>query len=439
MNNDGKQYQAYGGARRVTIIAVTIILIAVVAVSLMLSGVLDYQSDPSVLASTCTLTCDTGAVEIREAGSDDWDDVEDGAVLQAGTRIRTTAISEALLTFFNGSTFKLEPNTDILIEQLECDENRHTVIVIRQWIGTTWSRVVEMVDPGSRYEIRTPSAAALVRGTYFMVKVDETGSTTVKVIEGEVIVTGLVEDTKESEDEAYDEEHEILVPAGYRVIITRGSPLPPSEKIPVDSSHSDIQPEESAFDPSTPTPAPSPTIPYLDKPAVITAPTPVYTCSAYITFSEHLSTCSTYTTFSEHPGEFALVEVHRNIGEETVQHGETLNINYQLQYMGPIGPILARPIVFIADSDSQLIRTWSMTKEGVMKPNRESTEPYPIGKGSTFSLNIFWDLTDSSGQYLPADEYVIQATIETPYADESNRFHLLDCTTPNYINVIIQE
>ena len=413
MDNNGKQDQVYGGARRLSIIAVTIILIAVVAASIMLSGVLDYRSDPSALAASCTLTYDSGTVEVQDAGSDDWNIVESGAILQAGTRIRTTATSEALITFFNGSTLKLEPNTDILIEQLEYDENNHSVIVIRQWIGTTWSRVVELVGPDSRYEIRTPSASALVRGTYFMVMVDEEGKTTVKVIEGDVIVTWLEEDTEEPENIAYDWEHGILVPAGYQVTITPGLPL----------SQSSIIPMESDDDTGTPVPNPSPTTP--DEQAAMPTRTPVATCEAYITYSEH-------------PGEYALVEAHRNLTEVAVQHGDILYINFQLHYIGPMGPILARPVVTITDSDSQLIRTYSMTLAGVLVFDCESVEPFPVVKGSTFVFNILWDLTDSALKYLPAGEYTIRASLETPDTEESNLYYMLDCTTPNTINVVIQ-
>jgi hypothetical protein len=103
-----------------------------------------------------------------------------------------------------------------------------------------------------------------------------------------------------------------------------------------------------------------------------------------------------------------------------------------------MGPILARPVVTITDSDSQLIRTFSMTIEGVLVFDRESVELYPVVKGSMFVFNILWDLTDNALRYLPEGEYTIQATLETPDTEEPDLFYMLDCTTPNTINVVIQ-
>jgi len=80
---------------------------------------------------------------------------------------------------------------------------------------------VKKMDPGSRYEIQTPSAYALVRGTLFEADVDDTGSTTVRTIEGMVSVVAVQE--------------EVYVPAGHEVSVEPGAapadlrPVAPSE------------------------------------------------------------------------------------------------------------------------------------------------------------------------------------------------------------------
>jgi len=422
---EGQQGQAKRGLRAFTRIVVLAMVVAA-AGSIALAGVLAVQSNPSALASTCTITIDAGDVEVLATGSDTWDPIESGSILRTGTRVRTTATSVALLTFFSGSTLKLEPNTDVLVEQMEFAENGLAVIAVRQWIGTTWSRVVEMTNPGSRYEIRTPSAIGLVRGTYFMVRVDEAGVTTINVIEGEVTVTGQVEDTQAPEDRAYEEEREVPVPAGYQVNVPpESAPSLPVEMPADDSRHvvgagadsgRDTRP---ASDFSSPAPSPF-------GPPTIATPTPAPTCSAY-------------AVYQGHPGENALVEVYGETGNATALLGGTVSIDYELQYMGPLGPILARPIVLITGPESRIVRTWTMADDGSLNPNRDSIEPYPISNGRRFSLHIRWDLTDDLGQGVPAGAYEIQVTIETPHADGSGRFHILDSATPNRSSVVVQE
>jgi len=133
--------------------------------------------------------------------------------LYAGTRVKTSPDSTALLTFFDGSTLTLEPGAELEIQQLQSDDDKAVTIVLKQWMGRTWSQVVKMVDKGSRYEIETPTAIALVRGTKFLLDVDEEGKTREETTEGLVSVVALGE--------------EVLVPAGQMTFVEPG--VTPSE------------------------------------------------------------------------------------------------------------------------------------------------------------------------------------------------------------------
>ena len=177
-------------ARKVAI-PVALALVLIIGASF---GALNILSPSPALASQCTVSILSGGVEVRETGADNWEQGVDGMILAAGMRIKTAPDSNALLTFFEGSTIKLEPGTDVEIQQLEYTEGQSTTIVLKQWFGRTWSRVTKMVDPGSHYQIDTPSAMAVVRGTQFMTEVDEAGSTTVETIEGLVSVTAQNEE-----------------------------------------------------------------------------------------------------------------------------------------------------------------------------------------------------------------------------------------------------
>jgi len=177
------------------------------------------SSSSSALVPDCMLSIVTGSVEIQSAEATIWQEGINGIALEDGTRVKTAPQSTAVLAFFEGSTIELEANTEIEIERVEYVEEGYTVIILKQWLGRTWSRVVELTHPGSRYEIQTPSTCAMVRGTSFLTTVDDTGATQVQVAEGLVTVAAQAE--------------EASVPAGYQVNVDFGSA--PSEPTAIES------------------------------------------------------------------------------------------------------------------------------------------------------------------------------------------------------------
>jgi hypothetical protein len=128
--------------------------------------------------------------------------------LDTGTTVITSADGGALLTFFEGSELQLEPNTTVEITQVSEAENHAIAITLTQLAGDTWSHVTKMIDQYSKYEIHTPSAVALVRGTRFMTHVDASGQTKVETSEGLVSVAGDGE--------------EVYVPVGKKTIVKPG-------------------------------------------------------------------------------------------------------------------------------------------------------------------------------------------------------------------------
>lgn len=176
----------------------------------------------SELASHCTLTL-AGDVQVQFQGSSDWEPAANGMTLDVGSRVRTGAGSKALITFFDGISIALEPGTEITVERLESKTKDQSVnIVIQQVLGETISRVTKLVDSGSSYEIKTPAAVAVVRGTRFITTVDDKG-TKVQTIEGLVCVRGQGK-------EAY-------VSAGQQTIVETGA----APSAPVNVSSPDFQ------------------------------------------------------------------------------------------------------------------------------------------------------------------------------------------------------
>ncbi|MBM3156043.1 MAG: hypothetical protein FJ004_02005 [Chloroflexi bacterium] len=212
MERAGEAVLRVFSGRNMILIPVTLLVLLALGGSLLIAAVLTSPSPQSAQSSRCTLSILSGDVEIQRADSDIWEKAGDRVVLEAGSLVRTKDESHALLTFFEGSSIKLEPDTNIEIKQVKSVEGGGSEIILKQWLGKTWSRVVKRVTPGSRYEIETPSVNALVRGTLFETVVDETAATTIKTTEGTVSVTALDE--------------EVYVSAGQEVKVEPGTAPP---------------------------------------------------------------------------------------------------------------------------------------------------------------------------------------------------------------------
>lgn len=112
----------------------------------------------------------------------------DGETLAPGDRVRTDANGRGFLTFADGSTLAIEQNAEVTV--LDATEHADGSFVIRleQTVGRTWASIQRFANPNSRFEIRTPTTTASVRGTAFETIVEASGRTTVRSTEGEIVV-----------------------------------------------------------------------------------------------------------------------------------------------------------------------------------------------------------------------------------------------------------
>ncbi|HEU5316889.1 MAG TPA: FecR family protein [Chloroflexota bacterium] len=92
-----------------------------------------------------------------------------------GDRLITGPDSNAVLTFFEGSTFTLTPNTDIVVERLQGDAESRD-FSLRLNVGTIWARVASLVSPAARFEVKASNAVAVVRGSQIGARVLADGS-----------------------------------------------------------------------------------------------------------------------------------------------------------------------------------------------------------------------------------------------------------------------
>jgi len=152
-----------------------------------------------------------GEVFMMKVGTDDWVAAEAEMELEVGDAMKTGNSSGADITFFDGCTIELEAETEIKILSLDivCSTGV-TTITLEQMIGTTISRVTQILDPASSYEVETSSGVAGVRGSTMIVRVIEDGTTFVTNEEGTVYARAQGE--------------EVQVPVGQTYIINPGQP-----------------------------------------------------------------------------------------------------------------------------------------------------------------------------------------------------------------------
>jgi hypothetical protein len=152
-------------------------------------GVVSMFGSARALGAATTITIISGDIQVRH-GAGSFAPANDGDVLAPGDTVRTGDGARAVLTYFEGSTVSLEPNTDLAIEDASTLTDGSTIIVMQQNLGRTWHVVTKLVTGGSKYEVKTPASTASVRGTTFTVDValeDALPVATVTTTEGTVV------------------------------------------------------------------------------------------------------------------------------------------------------------------------------------------------------------------------------------------------------------
>ncbi|HEX6531423.1 MAG TPA: FecR domain-containing protein [Nitrospira sp.] len=84
-----------------------------------------------------------------------------GMTVAVGTRVQTGKKSTALITFVDGSTLTVQPESDVTIKQADIGKQRSRVTVGVN-VGTVWARVVKLVDPESSFSLQSNTATATV-------------------------------------------------------------------------------------------------------------------------------------------------------------------------------------------------------------------------------------------------------------------------------------
>jgi hypothetical protein len=144
---------------------------------------------PSVAATLAILNTDITAAK----GAADFAPALDGDLLATGDFVKSSTAGRAVLTFFDGSILTVDTGSVVKVTTLNHLDSGGIQLVIEQTLGRSWASVSKLKTPDSKFEIRTPTSIAAVRGTSFETNVtqaaDGTTSVTYTADEGELLVT----------------------------------------------------------------------------------------------------------------------------------------------------------------------------------------------------------------------------------------------------------
>ncbi|MGC9317638.1 MAG: FecR family protein [Armatimonadota bacterium] len=164
----------------------SVVLLIGVLVVFMFLGILMVQS-LVVVQRIASVSDVVGDVYVRARGNAEFQPLGATEHVLAGSAVKTGVDSTVTLNWVDGSRIRLGPKTSIKVRK--CSLNTSTkkaTSLFELDAGHIWARVLTMLRSESKFEIRTPTATAGVRGTVFYVGVGETGETTLAVYEGAV-------------------------------------------------------------------------------------------------------------------------------------------------------------------------------------------------------------------------------------------------------------
>lgn len=145
--------------------------------------------NPEVVAEKieAQLIIESGDVQVK-SGEGSWKSAENGMTLHKSDSIKTGDNSSASIILFQTSVVRLDSNTEITLEELIREEK--TSVTIQQESGRTWN-AVNKISGIDNYDVQTPTTVASVRGTGFVVIVQENGSTYYGVSHGLLNISSI--------------------------------------------------------------------------------------------------------------------------------------------------------------------------------------------------------------------------------------------------------
>jgi hypothetical protein len=150
-----------------------------------------YSSSFAGKARVATLSNVKGSVTIKKAGTTDWIPAADRMELREGDELKTEAGASAIVRMDDGTMSKIGPLAKMSMGQLTSIGNNNATL-LNVSIGKSWNRVQKLTKD-TAFSVKTPTAVAGVRGTFFSAEVEKTTDSTFDVYDGSVQVAGTAD------------------------------------------------------------------------------------------------------------------------------------------------------------------------------------------------------------------------------------------------------
>ena len=111
-----------------------------------------------------------GMVEVK-TGDGQWTLAQPEQTLKSGQQLRTGALSNVTLAFYDGSRMRLGAEAEIALDMLDARTSGARVVHLTQVSGESQHEVAKSDDPGSQYNVKTPAGSGSATGTKFTVMV----------------------------------------------------------------------------------------------------------------------------------------------------------------------------------------------------------------------------------------------------------------------------
>lgn len=149
----------------------------------------ELPTETKVRANKAVITYLSGQVQVKKKAESAWTAAQPNMILHEKDQIKVMAKSRAEIILDNQSVVRLAENsllTIAKIEEIPAAQKHSTNLYLS--LGKLWTKATKFFNPGSRYDVRTPTAIAGVQGTTYQVILAEKLVTKVKVYKGVVNV-----------------------------------------------------------------------------------------------------------------------------------------------------------------------------------------------------------------------------------------------------------
>jgi hypothetical protein len=166
-----------------------LITISLLVILTAAAGLLPAASIAARQDAVATLVINAGSATVTPPQGDPQEYTgDDVALVNQGDQVAISDDGEGLLTFFEGTETRLVAGTMITVDELSAEQGAQKVSLSIS-AGQAMNTVAPMVDADSRFDVNTPAATIVVRGTNFIVFVRPNDLTQVATLEGLVDVS----------------------------------------------------------------------------------------------------------------------------------------------------------------------------------------------------------------------------------------------------------